>query len=80
MWSTVLGSFAVAAPPPPVVIILFPLKLYAPKWPIVPAYFPLYFPVIYFVPNASVASSITLRLYFSAVSIMDSISAILPNT
>ena len=36
----------VVAPPPPVVMILFPLKLYAPKWPIVPAYFPWYRPLV----------------------------------
>ena len=48
-------------PPPPVVIILLPLKENTPISPIVPANLPAKGPERYFVPIASVASSMTLR-------------------
>ena len=51
--------FAKIKPPLPVVIVLFPLKLIIPISPNVPTCLSLYF-----VPTASVASSISNILYF----------------
>ena len=48
--------------------------------PMVPAILPAYSPSVYFVPSASVASSITVRPYFFATRISSGMAAMLPNT
>ena len=65
----------IIAPPPPVVNILLPLKLKHPTRPKVPACL-----LLKKLPNASAASSITIKLYFFAIFKILSILQILPNT
>ena len=65
MWSTVFGSCAVTAPPPPVVMILFWQKLNMFESPKVATFFPSID-----APNASAASSITIKSLSSAISLI----------
>ena len=66
------------APPDPAVIILFPLNEKIPTSPIVPVNFPLNFPVLYFDPKLSAASSIILMFLFLQNGISLSTNAAFP--